>query len=102
MKRRPGVASGRCSLPEPHRPLEDNIMKQTSLRSVTLKTIENYRHAAEQTVEAYRASPPISACRAAKAERISCPANCVAKSSTVVTPPQAAVRVPTAQSSGVL
>lgn len=31
-------------------------MKQASLRSVTLKTIENYRHAAEQTVEAYRAS----------------------------------------------
>ena len=30
-------------------------MKQTSLRSVTIKTIENYRHAAEQAVEAYRA-----------------------------------------------
>ncbi|WP_088285321.1 hypothetical protein [Ideonella sp. A 288] len=31
-------------------------MAQASLRSVTLQTIENYRHAAEQTVEAYRAS----------------------------------------------
>ena len=46
-----------------------------------------------------RRSPPA---RAASAARTSWPGNCVAKSMTVVTPPQAAVRVPISQSSGVL